>query len=252
MADRKQNKRLSKIIDYMLAKAPGEFGLIPDEDGFVKIKDLLLALHDEEGWRHVRQATLDELTMTVPDVPFEISDNRIRSRQAAALPPPAIARTVPRLLFTCIRQRAYPHVLRKGIAPTTHTRVVLSSDKALAEKIGSRRSPDPVTLTIHTDKAEQQGVIFYQAGESLYLADYVPEGCFSGPALPREREKKTARSRVNADDGLPLEGTRNRAGAFLINPAPDIGSPTRQRTTNKKDPDWKRERKRMNRRGHKK
>ncbi len=247
MADQKQNKRLSKIIDYMLDKAPDEFGLLPDEDGFVKVKDLLQALHEEDGWRHVRQATLNELVLTLPEVSFEIIDNRVRSRHRTGPSSPVIADPPPRLLYTCIRPKAYPHVLQKGLSPSAHSQVVLAADKILAEKIGKRKGPDPVTLTVLTDEASAQGVLFYRSGENLYLADFIPQGCFSGPALPKEREKKAPKERIDQTTAVPAEGTRIRAGTFIPEPGRKTGGADGQRAKKKKDADWKRERKKRNR-----
>ncbi len=250
MADQKQNKRLSKVIAYMLGKAPGEFGLIPDENGFVKTKDLLQALHDEDGWRHVRTATLNELAITLPEVPFEISGNDIRSRQWQELPQPVFCQAPPKCLFTYVRQKAYPHVRQKGISPSSHSRVILFADPELAEKIGRRKTENPVTLTVHTEKAEAQGAVFYQVGENLFLADYIPADGFTGPALPKEREKKQTPKRANPPADQPLEGTQNRAGTFLP-PRPEPGSSNSPGKKKKKDADWKRERKKMNRKGRK-
>jgi len=43
-------QNLAKMLAYVLGRRPDEFGLIPDAEGFVRIKDLLKALHEEEGW----------------------------------------------------------------------------------------------------------------------------------------------------------------------------------------------------------
>jgi len=229
----------------MLAKAPDEFGLIPDEDGFVKIKELLQTLHEEDGWRHVRQATLNELTMTLPDVSFEIVDNRIRSLQRISLIPD-VAATVPILLYTSIRQRAYVHVLQKGVSPSSHNQVVLSADKELAEKIGKRKTADPVTLTVNTEQAEQQGVVFYQSGDKLFLADYIPEGCFRGPALPKE--KKQAKKPATEPPPTPVEGIQNLAGSFFPDPLSKNDKTRARKRNKKKDPAWKRERRKAGKR----
>ena len=51
-ADKKQ-KQLSKLIQYILGRNPYEFGLVPDREGFVKIKELLKALNEETLFRNV-------------------------------------------------------------------------------------------------------------------------------------------------------------------------------------------------------
>ena len=248
MADQKENRRLSKIIAYMLGTAPGEFGLVPDEAGFVKIKDLLQALHDEDGWRHVRAATLNELAVTLADVPFEIRESSIRSRQWETLPRPVLTRTPPRCLYAWVRQKSYSHVLVKGIFPSSHSRVVLYADRETAEKIGRRKCGEPVTVLVHTEKTEAQGIGLYQVSEKLYLADYIPADCFTGPP-PREKEKKATAKKPEPADNRPAEGTQIQAGTFFVEPPPAGGGPHVKGNKRKKDPDWKRERKRMNRRG---
>ena len=56
----KHTQKLAKFLDYVLGRNPDEFGLVPDEQGYVKIKELLKALNQEEGWRHLRLANINE------------------------------------------------------------------------------------------------------------------------------------------------------------------------------------------------
>ena len=49
MSLQRSPKQLAKLIDYILSRRPDEFGLVPDKDGYVKIKDLLKAVH---AWIH--------------------------------------------------------------------------------------------------------------------------------------------------------------------------------------------------------
>jgi hypothetical protein len=91
--------------------------------------------------------------------------------------------------------------------------------------------------------------VFHPSGEGLYLADYIPAGCFSGPVL-REKERKPAKTRPPEPDAVPVEGTRNRAGTFLINPPADTGRENIRSGKARKETDWKRERKRRSRGGH--
>ena len=90
MARQKSPKQLSKFISYMLGRKPAEFGLVPDQDGFVKIKDLLKAVTEEEGWKYVRRSHLDEILYSWTDPPFEILDKQIRAkcRDQLSLPKP--------------------------------------------------------------------------------------------------------------------------------------------------------------------
>lgn len=80
-------QNLAKMLAYVLGRRPDEFGLIPDAEGFVKIKDLLKALHEEAGWGYVNESHLRQVLITVPAPAFEIDAQRIRARLRESLPP---------------------------------------------------------------------------------------------------------------------------------------------------------------------
>ena len=73
-------KKQARFLKYILGLRPDEFGLVPDRDGYVKIKDLLKAVHEEAGWRSFRQANINEMMLSLAPPPLEISENRIRAK----------------------------------------------------------------------------------------------------------------------------------------------------------------------------
>jgi len=177
---------LSKMLSYMLGRQPDEFGLIPDAEGFVRIKDLLKALHEEEDWGYVNVSHVNEVLLSVPGVPFEIRENRIRCLRRDTPDDEVESRKLPKLLYAAVRRRAYPHVHAEGIHPSSHPQVVLAEDRGMAERLGRRIDPDPVILAVNVLSASEAGVVVVPSGEGLFLADYVPPGCFSGPPVPRD------------------------------------------------------------------
>ena len=58
-------KKQARFLKYILGLRPDEFGLVPDRDGYVKIKDLLKAVHEEAGWRSFRQANINEMMLSL-------------------------------------------------------------------------------------------------------------------------------------------------------------------------------------------
>jgi putative RNA 2'-phosphotransferase len=181
--------RLAKYLDYVLGRRPDEIGLVPDPQGYVKIKELLKGLAEEEGWRNVRTAHLNEMLVVLPKPPIEISENMIRATHREDLPVEKIEFNPPKLLYTCIRRRAYPRALEKGILPGLNRAVVLSVDTDMALRMGKRIDPDPILLTVHVGMAQDRGgLIFRQVGQLLYLTDYLPAEFFSGPPLPKEKK----------------------------------------------------------------
>lgn len=178
--------RLSKFLLYVLGRHPDEFGLIPNSQGFVKLKELLKAIREEDGYRHIRQSNLEEIIVTLPDPSIEMSGAMIRANNRERLPALTETTTLPKHLYTCIRRRAHPHVLTKGITPMGSPHVVMSDSEEMAKRMGRRIDWDPVTLTVQTVKSLKQRVQFYQLGERLYLADAIPAGCFMAPPLPKQ------------------------------------------------------------------
>ena len=206
----KSPQTLAKFIAYILERRPDEFGLVTDKEGFVKIKELIKAITEEKDWKYVRRFHLDEILYTLPSPPFEIFDKHIRAKRRDRLPEALLTRDPPKLLFTCIRKRAYPFVLDKGISPAGHHHVILAADRKLAERIGKRTDQEPLILSVHVQKSIANGVRFYQTGELLYLSESIPPGCFSGPPLPKEKTetKKTEK--------LDTAAQPKAAGSFLV------------------------------------
>lgn len=197
MSKLKSPKKLAKFIAYILGHKPDEFGLVLEKDGFVKIKEFLKAICEEDGLKYVRRSHIDEILVTLPNSPIEIKDTYIRAKNRDNLPKHDPADDLPKLLYTSVKRKAYPIVLEKGIFPTGFSRVILSSDLDMAVRIGKRKDSKPVLLTIQAYKSMEKGILFYRAGNTLFLAESIYTGCFTGPPLPQQKQisiKKEART----------------------------------------------------------
>ncbi len=234
MAQQKLIKQLAKFLAYVLGRSPYEFGLSPDTEGFVPVKELLKALSEEDGWRHVRRGLIDEALLSLQSPPFEIVENRIRATDRSKLAKPVPSEDPPKLLYTCIRKKAHAAVLNKGIFPQAHDRVILSEDREMALRLGRRRDPAPVLLTVQAQLSEEGGVVFYHAGGQIYQARFIPAGCFTAPPLPKRtvEAKKTAKPRKQPK--LPEIET------FFHEAAP-------KETRNREKGSWKDDKKRLRR-----
>jgi len=204
-------EKLAKMLSYVLGRHPDEFGLVTNREGWVKIKDVLHALGEESGWRHVRTAHLNEVLLTHPDPPVEVVDGRIRARVRSRLPPATPSPGLPKLLYTCVRTRAHSTTMTHGIQPGESTPVILSSNPEMAARIGRRRDPHPVTLTVNVQQALAAGVTFEGAGAALFTAGAIPPQCFTGPPLPKEAPEPQ-RQRPKAEAVAPSPGS------FVLDP----------------------------------
>lgn len=203
-------QKTAKFIAYVLGRCPDEFGLIPDPDGFVPTKELLKALHEEPGWRHIRAAHLNELSMCARTAPIEIQGNRIRASDRSRLPGIIEGGALPKLLYIAIRSKAYASALEKGIRAGGGAYLALSPDKAMALRIGKRKDNHPVLLSVQVEKTLEHHVIYHRYGDHLFLTDAIPAGTFSGPALPKPRpvaSKSTEDTPLKAPLSAPTPGS---------------------------------------------
>ena len=236
-------KKLSKFLAYVLGRRPDEFGLCPDEDGYVKIKDLMKAVGEEAGWRHIRQGHLREVVATLTSPSVELLDKRIRAKDRTHLVSRILVKSPPKLLYHPIRRRAYPVVIEKGIWSAGGDKpIMLARSKSMAERLGRRVDSAAIILTVNTDQLTQMGVALYSLGRTLFVTDSIPAGSFSGPPLP----KKAAKSKA-ADLSEPPAAPKT-PGSYFIDLTQDTGSKkdARKKDRQRKN-EWKRERKRRHR-----
>jgi putative RNA 2'-phosphotransferase len=185
---RRELQTFAKFLHYVLGVRPDEFGLVPDPDGFVSIKELLQAIREEEGWSFVGRGHIQELMHGSERGRFETAEDRIRdAAPSVVLAPEPLAAAPPRL-FHGVRTRAYPVVMRHGLRPARGPWVVLSVTREMAARLARRRGPDSVILEIHAGDAARRGVRFYGTQGLLFLAASVPPACLSGPPLRPDRE----------------------------------------------------------------
>lgn len=235
--------KLSKFLAYILGRHPDEFGLLPDEHGYVKIKDLMKVLAEEPGWRHVRLNQVSEVVHRARSATIEMDKDRIRAVDRTHLFLPEIPETVPKLLYYPLRQRAYPLVLEKGLrAPAHGNRLVLADNLQLASRLGKRIDPAAVILTVNTSQAYKHGATIWCFGQHMFLFDCLPLGCFSGPPLPKNRPplKKAA---------LPDPETLPKTpGSYLIGLTDEPLKESRAAKGRRgRKNEWKRERKKRSR-----
>ena len=231
--DRIRVEKLARLMTYMLGHRPDEFGLIPDHEGFVSIKEMLQAIHEEAGWGYVRQGHVNEVLLGAERSLFQPEERRIRSldrRWHLALDRPA--QTLPRILFTPVRRRAHPHVMQKGLRSGQAKHLVLSPEKEMAIRLGKRRDQRPIVLDVLAAAARAAGLAFYRFGD-LYLTAEIPPEYIAGPP-PSKEDLKTPEAEAGKRQ-QPQE--QPMAGGFVLSPErdPDIS----RRAKGRKERGWK-------------
>ena len=234
------SNKFSKVLEYALGRKPDEFGLIPDEEGYVKIKDLLKTFNEEEGWRHIRMGHIQEVMAKEVPCPIEVKENLIRAVLRDQLPIPQQCDSPPKLLYGWVRKKAYPFVFRNGLSPSACPFVPLARDKEFAERMGKRIDQEPVILTVMVRNCLDNGLSFQEFGD-LFLTGFIPVDCFTGPPLPKEREEVHHKEKTREKQPL-------HAGSFFleIEKAMEVDKPYKNKKK-KSEPDWKKDRARVRR-----
>ena len=210
MGRQKAPKQLEKLISYILGRRPDEFGLVLNDQGFVRLKDLLKAISEEPGWGYVRQPHIREVLMTSCEKSFVIDNDKIKAVCRDDVPACEEEIVPPKLLYHCVRPRAYPVICRQGIIPLGKPRVYLATTEELAQRMGKRRAPDPVLLTVLAQRAFKAGVTFSKQGDLIYMTDHVPVGYFTGP--PPQKDKKKEAPKLKEPVAIP----ENTPGSFTF------------------------------------
>jgi putative RNA 2'-phosphotransferase len=234
-ANRMNVESLCRFLSYVLGRRPDEFGLVPSEEGRVPVKELLQALHEEEGWGHIRRAHINELLMGCGRGLFHLAKGSITaSDRRFSGPAEPAAGPLPKLLYTAVRMRAHPGVIEKGLVPPEGKWIVLSGSRAMAHRIGRRKDPDPVVLEICTAPARAGGVSFFSFGD-LFLAASLPAECIAGPRV-RQQDGPRA-GKAPKDAGPPKRPADFAPGSFTLSPERD---PDRSRAPKGRKPrTWK-------------
>ena len=175
-------------MTYMLGTRPDEFGLVPDREGYITIKELLKAINEEPGTKYARESHIREVLLHDRDGVFEIDEKKIRSSQWKVCLKSKGHNPVPplKILFKGVKKKAYPFVLKAGLLPGSKDHVLLATNRDLATRIAHRLDQNPVLLEIKAGAAHENGIRFYPFGDSLYLADEIPVQFISGPPLPKD------------------------------------------------------------------
>jgi putative RNA 2'-phosphotransferase len=226
----RQLEGLARMLTYILGHRPDEFGLVLSEEGFVPIKHLLQVLSGEPGWGFVRRHHLDQVVGLLSPPAFEMAGEEIRALTPAHLRRPP-GEPPPTLLYTAIPPKAHLRVWEEGLKPPPERELVLSTTKEAALKLGRRRSPDPILVTVQAQAAARRGLAFTGYGEGLYLAPALPRDLLQLPPPPQTPEKpKEEKPRAAAPT----------PGSFFPDLPGMLPPPARLRGKGKRDePDWK-------------
>lgn len=168
-------KRISKQMSYLLRHNPDSAGLTLDAEGFVPISDLVTVLCQTHP--AINEQMLRELAACVETDKqrFSIVDDCIRANYGHSLPNHIRHEPVepPDVLLHGTSESAVASILANGLWPMKRQYVHLTTDPALANRVGARHG-QPCVLRIDSRAAHRDGVVFYKANNLFWLTISVP------------------------------------------------------------------------------
>lgn len=226
-------------MSYVLGVRPDEYGLVPDPEGFVSLKELLQALREDEEWRFVGRAHLNELLHAGFREEMEILEDRIRWKVPKRDFTPQPVGDLPSKLYCAVRPRAHPVVLEKGLRPFKGPWVVLAKTKELALRLGRRKDSNPVLIEVKAKEASERGIHFFATQGELFLVEELSPDLLVGPPVSQKQREKHAPKPSSCEPPQPPS-----PGSFYLDFQKGT-EPRKQASGRKeKDPAWKRERRR--------
>ncbi len=168
---------LSRALSHALRHDPAAYGLQLDTEGWVALDDVIAALRRARpAWNTLDRAGVSTMLATASKRRHEVEGGRIRAVYGHSTPVKITraAAPAPRLLYHGTAPALIPTILRDGLKPMGRQQVHLSADRDTARQVGLRKARQPVLLVVDTAQAAAAGILFYPAGDKVWLADEIP------------------------------------------------------------------------------
>ena len=167
-------KRIGKFLSLVLRHDPAKIGLELDDQGWANVKELI-----EKCKKHRYHFSMEDLIEIVETndkqrYSFNEKRNKIRANQGHSIDIDLALTPVepPEFLYHGTATRFLSSIMEQGIVKGSRQHVHLSKDKETAVKVGSRHGK-PVVLTIMSGRMYEEGILFYQSDNGVWLTDYV-------------------------------------------------------------------------------
>lgn len=165
--DKTKEKRISKTLSYVLRHKPDSIGISLDKEGWTAIDSLLEKLE-------ITRAELDYIVENNSKQRFSISGDLIRANQGHSVDIQLglTAKIPPNKLFHGTAQKYRDQILEKGLLKMNRNHVHLSAELDTALQVGSRHGK-PVVFLLDVNAMIQEGILFYQSENGVWLTEFV-------------------------------------------------------------------------------
>lgn len=179
----KEQLKTSKFLSLVLRHKPDTIGLTLDKNGWVDTKELLDKVNIK-GFH----LSMDELRTVVDKndkkrFTFSKDFSKIRANQGHSIKVDLeLTNKIPPVnLYHGTAERNLKSIKEKGLQKGQRHHVHLSFDKETAHNVGQRYGK-PIILTIKSGQMHNQGIIFYQSVNGVWLTEFVSPNFIEFPS----------------------------------------------------------------------
>lgn len=166
--------KLSRYVSFVLRHHPEEIGATVDEQGWMKVEELLHGM--QAKGKYINQAILKHIVLTDEKQRYHYNEDhtRIRAAQGHSIPVyiDMEIKVPPRYLYHGTSKQNYEKIKETKIKKMNRLYVHLSKDVTTACQVGKRHGI-PVVLVLDTKAMLQDGYQFYVAANGVWLCDDV-------------------------------------------------------------------------------
>ncbi len=168
-------KRISKNLSLILRHQPEKINLKLDKNGWANVEELLKKLRINGKLISMEQLETVVATNDKQRFSFNEDKTKIRANQghSIAIDLELIEQKPPEFLYHGTAKKFIDSILKKGLRKQNRHHVHLSSDVKTAHSVGKRHG-SPIILKISAKQMFEQGFVFYQSKNGVWLTDKVP------------------------------------------------------------------------------
>jgi putative RNA 2'-phosphotransferase len=170
----KNVKSTSKFLSLVLRHKPEEIGLLLDENGWASVDELIQKINAKGN--NIDIDFLNEIVDTNDKKRFAFNDDKtkIRASQGHSIEidldvKPSIP---PNVLYHGTATRFVESILKEGLSKQQRQHVHLSEKLETATAVGARHGK-PVILIVNAKQMQEDGLLFYQSENNVWLTDNV-------------------------------------------------------------------------------
>ena len=164
----------SKFLSLILRHKPQVIGISLDEHGWADVEELIEGI---SRTREFNMEILEEIVRTDNKQRYTFNEDKtlIRANQGHSIPVDVELDIVkpPEILWHGTAEKFVPLIEKTGLIPKSRLYVHISGDMQTASQVGTRHGK-PVLYKVLAGKMHEDGFVFYQSKNGVWLTKEVP------------------------------------------------------------------------------